>query len=38
MEHKKIIDIKNYLFENFDIEIVIIQIGGWYEIIEEGVE
>lgn len=38
MEHKKIIDIKNYLFENFDIEIVIIQIGGWYEIIEEGAD
>ncbi|PPR62575.1 MAG: hypothetical protein CFH08_01800 [Alphaproteobacteria bacterium MarineAlpha3_Bin7] len=35
MKHNRIIDIKDFLCENFSIEIVIIQIGGWFEVIEK---
>ncbi len=35
MNHKKIIDIHNILTKENNIDVVLIQIGGWFEIIEE---
>jgi hypothetical protein len=36
--HTEIKDIKDYLYEICSIEVVIIQIGGWFETIEESAD